>query len=44
MIACTITVGSHNYAGLFASTCEAVIDALTRFPGARRISVRSAKP
>lgn len=45
MIACTITVDSHHtYAGLFASTCAAVIDALTRFPAARRISVWSVKP
>jgi hypothetical protein len=41
MTACTITVDSQTYTGLFASTCAALIDALTRFPGARRISVRS---
>lgn len=41
MIACTITVGANTYAGLFPSTCAAVIDAMTRFPAARRISVRA---
>ncbi len=41
MIACTITVGAKTYAGLFPSTCAAVIDAMTRFPTARCISVRA---
>ncbi len=41
MIACSITVGALTYAGLFPSTCAAVIDAMTRFPAARRISVRA---
>lgn len=41
MIACTVNVSGHRYTGLFASTCAAVIDALTRFPGATRISARA---
>lgn len=44
MIPCTITIGTQTYAGLFPSTCAAVIDAMTRFPTARRISVRSTRP
>ncbi len=36
MIACTITVGGITYAGLFSSTTAAVIDAMTRYPAARR--------
>lgn len=43
MIPCTITVGALTYVGLFPSTCAAVIDAMTRFPAARRISVKSDK-
>lgn len=43
-VRCTITVGAFTYAGLFPSTCAAVIDAMTRFPAARRISVRNNKP
>ena len=41
MIPCSITVGALTYAGLFPSTCAAVIDAMTRFPAARRISARA---
>lgn len=41
MIPCTVTVGSHTYAGLFPSTCAAVLDAMERFPAARSISVRA---
>ena len=44
MIPCTITVGTHTYAGLFPSTCAAVLDAMARYPAARCISVRSLKP
>lgn len=40
MIPCTITVGALTYAGLFASTCAAVLDAMDRFPGATRITAR----
>ncbi len=40
MIPCTITVGTHTYAGLFSSTCAAVIDAMESFPGATRITAR----
>lgn len=42
MIRCTVTVGAAlSYTGLFASTCSAVEDAIERFPGATRISVRA---
>lgn len=41
MIRCTVTVGALSYAGLFASTCDAVADVIERFPGATRISVRA---
>jgi hypothetical protein len=41
MITCSITVGTHTYAGVFSSTCAAVIDAMTQFPAARCISVRA---
>lgn len=41
MIACTITVGSLTYAGLFTSTTAAAIDAMTRYPAARSICVRA---
>ena len=44
MIPCTVTAGRVRYSGIFASTCAAVLDAMTRFPAARRISVRSDKP
>ena len=43
MIACTITVGGPSgitYAGLFASTCKVVVDAMLRYPAARSISVK----
>lgn len=43
MIRCTITVGALSYAGLYASTCDAVADAIERFPGATKISVRACK-
>lgn len=42
MIACTITVGGiTTYAGLFASTSAAVMDAMDRYPAARSISVKA---
>ena len=41
MIACTITVGGITYAGRFSSTTAAVIDAMTRYPAARSISVKA---
>ena len=41
MIPCTITVGALTYAGLFPSTCAAVLDAMQRYTAARRISVRA---
>ena len=41
MITCTITVGTHTYAGLFSSTCAAVMDAMVRYPDATRISVKA---
>lgn len=40
MISCAITVGALTYAGLFPSTCAAVIDAMDHFPGATRITAR----
>lgn len=44
MIRCTITVGAAlSYTGLFASTCDAVADAIERFPGATRISVKACQ-
>ena len=42
MIRCTVTVGAAlSYTGLFSSTCDAVADAIERFPGATRISVKA---
>lgn len=41
MIACTVTIGRHTYAGLFPSTCAALMDALARFPAARGICVKA---
>lgn len=41
MIACTVKVAGHIYTGLFCSTCAATLDAMTRFPNARGISVRA---
>lgn len=41
MITCTINVGGITYAGLFHSTTAAVIDAMTRYPAARSISVKA---
>ena len=38
---CVINVGGFCYTAFSPSTCEAVADALKRFPNARRISVRS---
>jgi hypothetical protein len=35
-----ITVDGEKYTGIFAHSCDAVIDAIDRFPGARRISVK----
>ncbi len=39
---CIIKVGGAHYVALFPSTCAAVADALARFPGATKISVRIA--
>lgn len=41
---CIIKVGQARYVALFPSTCAAVADALARFPGATKISVRIAQP
>lgn len=41
MILRTVTVGALSYSGVFHSTCAAVADAIERFPGATRISVRA---
>jgi hypothetical protein len=38
---CVVNVGGFCYTAFSPSTCEAVADALKRFPNARRISVRS---
>ena len=38
---CVVNVGGYCYTAFSPSTCEAVADALKRFPNARRISVRS---
>lgn len=37
-----IRIDNALYRGLFTDSCAAVIDALDRFPCARRISVRAA--
>lgn len=45
---CAVTVRLeglvHAYEGLFRSTCDAVIDAMDRFPAARGISVACLHP
>lgn len=41
MIACTVKVSGVTYTGLFVSTAAAVIDAMTRYPGANRISAKA---
>lgn len=38
---CVIKVGDFSYAAFSPSTCEAVADALKRFPHARSVSVRT---
>ncbi len=35
-----ISIGAVSYEGMFASSCDAVIDAISRFPDARGVSVR----
>lgn len=35
-----ITVDGQKYTGVFAHICDAVIDAIGRFPEARRIGVK----
>lgn len=40
---CIITAGGLRYTGIFASTVDAVLDAMERFPGVGRISVEVAK-
>lgn len=40
MIKFLITVDGQQYEGVFAHSCDAVINAAERFPGARRISVK----
>lgn len=35
-----ITVDGEKYTGVFAHSCDVVIDAIDRFPEARRISVK----
>ncbi len=39
MLKFKITVDGHEYEGVFADSVDATIDAVERFPGARRISV-----
>lgn len=39
MIQFTICVDGRRYSGLFATSSDAVIDALDKFPGAKYISV-----
>lgn len=41
---CIIKVGGARYTALFPSTCAAVADAMARFPGATKISVRIVSP
>lgn len=38
-----IKVGGQQYEGVFACSCDAVLDALERFPGARGVVVRAIK-
>lgn len=38
---CQIRVDGLTYEGLFACTCDAVADAMERYPAARRISARA---
>lgn len=38
-----IKVGGLQYEGFFAHSCDAVLDALERFPGARGVFVRAIK-
>lgn len=38
---CIITAGGLRYTGIYPSTMDAVIDAMERFPGVGRISVRA---
>lgn len=38
---CVINVGGFSYTALSPSTCEAVADAMQRFPEATRISARA---
>lgn len=35
-----ISIGSLQYEGLFSDTCAAVLDAMSRYPEARRISAK----
>ena len=43
MIKFKIKVDGHEYEGVFAHSCDAVIDAIERNPDARRVSVKAAK-
>lgn len=38
-----VTAGTERYLGLFASSFDAVLDAMDRFPGATRITAKVAK-
>ena len=38
----TVTAGAEHYSGLFASSFDAVLDAMDRFPGASRITAKVA--
>jgi hypothetical protein len=40
MLKFLITVDGEKYTGVFAHSCDAVIDAIDRFPAARRIRVK----
>lgn len=39
MLKFKIKVDGHEYEGVFAHSCDAIIDAAERFPNARRIFV-----
>lgn len=43
MLKFIITVDGVKYKGIFACSCDAVIDAIERHPKARRVSVKAVK-
>lgn len=46
LLNCLVRVGAgaalHSYSGLFATTCDAILDAMDRFEDATMIQVREA--